>query len=100
MSFANDIPSEDRASTGQFYTTHWSVVLTAGDKAVPEARDALEKLCRTYWYPLYAYVRRRGHDVEVLPPWSLGRVSAVSREDGQIRAGANARAMQGYAVAR
>jgi gamma-glutamyltranspeptidase / glutathione hydrolase len=36
----------------------------------------------------------------VLPPWSLGRVSAVSREDGQIRAGANARAMQGYAVAR
>jgi gamma-glutamyltranspeptidase / glutathione hydrolase len=45
-------------------------------------------------------LRRRGHDVEVLPPWSLGRVSAVSREDGQIRAGANARAMQGYAVAR
>ena len=45
-------------------------------------------------------LRHRGHDVEVLPPWSLGRVSAVSREDGQIRAGANARAMQGYAVAR
>jgi gamma-glutamyltranspeptidase / glutathione hydrolase len=45
-------------------------------------------------------LHRRGHDVEVLPPWSLGRVSAVSREDGQIRAGANARAMQGYAVAR
>ena len=45
-------------------------------------------------------LRRRGHEVEVLPPWSLGRVSAVSREDGQIRAGANARMMQGYAVAR
>jgi gamma-glutamyltranspeptidase/glutathione hydrolase len=45
-------------------------------------------------------LRHRGHDVEVLPPWSLGRVNAVSREDGQIRAGANARAMQGYAVAR
>jgi gamma-glutamyltranspeptidase/glutathione hydrolase len=45
-------------------------------------------------------LRSRGHDVEVRPPWSLGRVSAVSREGGQLRAGANARMMQGYAVAR
>jgi gamma-glutamyltranspeptidase/glutathione hydrolase len=47
-----------------------------------------------------ADLRRRGHEVEVMPPWSLGRVSAVSREGGQLRAGANARVMQGYAVAR
>jgi gamma-glutamyltranspeptidase/glutathione hydrolase len=47
-----------------------------------------------------ADLRRRGHDVEVMPPWSLGRVSAVSRENGQLRAGANPRLMQGYAVAR
>jgi gamma-glutamyltranspeptidase/glutathione hydrolase len=45
-------------------------------------------------------LRGRGHDVTVLPPWSLGRVSAVSREGDQLRAGANARMMQGYAVAR
>src|SRR5436309_1843872 len=45
-----------------FATTHWSVVLAAGDTAIPGAREALEKLCRAYWYPLYAYVRRRGHD--------------------------------------
>ena len=46
-------------------------------------------------------LRRRGHDVEVTPPWSLGRVSAVAREpDGLLKAGANARGMQGYAVAR
>jgi gamma-glutamyltranspeptidase/glutathione hydrolase len=45
-------------------------------------------------------LRRRGHDVEVMPPWSLGRVSAVSREHGQLRAAANPRLMQGYAVAR
>ena len=45
-------------------------------------------------------LRGRGHDVSVLPPWSLGRVSAVSREGAQLRAGANARMMQGYAVAR
>jgi gamma-glutamyltranspeptidase / glutathione hydrolase len=47
-----------------------------------------------------ADLRGRGHEVEVLPPWSLGRVSAVSREGGQLRAGANPRLMQGYAVAR
>ncbi len=45
-------------------------------------------------------LRARGHDVMVTPPWSLGRVSAVAREDGQLRAAANARGMQGYAVAR
>ena len=42
----------------------------------------------------------RGHDVTVTPPWSLGRVCAVKREDGQIVAAANPRGMQGYAVAR
>ncbi|MFL5982420.1 MAG: gamma-glutamyltransferase family protein [Gaiellaceae bacterium] len=46
-------------------------------------------------------LRRRGHDVQVRPPWSLGRVSAVAREpDGLLKAGANARGMQGYAVGR
>ena len=46
-------------------------------------------------------LRRRGHDVEVSEPWSLGRLSAVSRdEDGVLRAGANPRGAQGYAVGR
>jgi RNA polymerase sigma-70 factor (ECF subfamily) len=44
-----------------FVTTHWSVVLAAGDNDTLQAQVALEELCRTYWYPLYAYVRRRGH---------------------------------------
>ena len=47
-----------------------------------------------------ADLRARGHDVAVREPWSLGRVSAVAREDGQLKAGANARGMQGYAVGR
>jgi RNA polymerase sigma factor (sigma-70 family) len=47
-----------------FVTTHWSVVLTAGQSNTTRAQVALEKLCQTYWYPLYAYVRRRGHSVE------------------------------------
>jgi gamma-glutamyltranspeptidase / glutathione hydrolase len=45
-------------------------------------------------------LRRRGHDVAAAPPWSLGRVSAVAREGGQLLAAANPRGMQGYAVAR
>ena len=48
----------------QFATTHWSVVLAAADRTSPEAETALEELCRTYWYPLYAFVRMKGYDPE------------------------------------
>ncbi len=44
----------------QFTTTHWSAVLEAGKGDSPAASAALEQLCRTYWFPLYAYIRRRG----------------------------------------
>jgi gamma-glutamyltranspeptidase/glutathione hydrolase len=47
-----------------------------------------------------AELRRRGHQVEVMPPWSLGRVSAAGRGGGFLCAGANPRGMQGYAVGR
>jgi RNA polymerase sigma-70 factor (ECF subfamily) len=46
---------------GVFATTHWSVVVRAGDSQSPEAAAAMERLCQTYWYPLYAFVRRKGH---------------------------------------
>src|SRR6266436_4398659 len=52
-----------------FNTTHWSVVLAAGNSSAPHAQQALEMLCATYWYPLYAFVRRRGyspHDAQDL----------------------------------
>jgi RNA polymerase sigma-70 factor (ECF subfamily) len=45
-------------------TTHWSVVLAAADQASPGASEALEELCRTYWFPLYAFVRRQGHNAD------------------------------------
>jgi RNA polymerase sigma-70 factor (ECF subfamily) len=51
-------------TAAQFATTHWSTVLAAGDSASPDSREALEKLCRTYWYPLYAFVRRKGYSSE------------------------------------
>jgi len=45
----------------RFLTTHWSVVLAAGRSDSTRAQNALARLCQTYWYPIYAYVRRRGH---------------------------------------
>ena len=47
-----------------FATTHWSAVLSAGENDSAQAEAALASLCRAYWYPLYAYVRRQGHPVE------------------------------------
>ena len=44
-----------------FKTTHWSVVLAAARQSSPGAEEALARLCQTYYYPLYAFVRRRGH---------------------------------------
>jgi DNA-directed RNA polymerase specialized sigma24 family protein len=61
-------PANDGVATAShpsaFATTHWSVVLAAGQSESPQAAQALETLCSTYWYPLYAYVRRRGHGHE------------------------------------
>ncbi len=56
-------PDSIPAGAGQFTNTHWSVVLLAGQQPSPLAEAALGKLCRAYWYPLYAYVRRRGYNV-------------------------------------
>jgi RNA polymerase sigma-70 factor (ECF subfamily) len=47
-----------------FATTHWSVVLAAGQDGSPTAQQALELLCRDYWYPIYVYVRRKGYGPE------------------------------------
>jgi RNA polymerase sigma factor (sigma-70 family) len=54
-------PWGEVARQAVFATTHWSVVLAAGRGDSPQAQDSLEKLCQTYWLPLYAYVRRRGY---------------------------------------
>lgn len=54
--------SEPITKQAVFATTHWSVVLAAGDAESPEAAAALEELCRGYWFPLYAYARRSGNE--------------------------------------
>jgi RNA polymerase sigma factor (sigma-70 family) len=78
-----------------FATTHWTVVLAAGERRTPQSDRALEELCRTYWFPLYAYVRRRGHsreDAEDLTQAFLALflqknyLGAIDREKGKFRA--------------
>jgi len=55
-------PPDPAPPPGRFAKTQWTLVLAAGEGSDrPEARAALAELCRTYWYPLYAYVRRRGY---------------------------------------
>ena len=53
-----------RSVAGRFATTHWSVVLSAGQPDSTRYQQALEALCRTYWFPLYAYLRRHGFDAQ------------------------------------
>jgi RNA polymerase sigma-70 factor (ECF subfamily) len=68
-----------------FATTRWTVVLAAGRQPSPQAAQALEELCRTYWYPLYAYVRRQGcakEDAEDLTQAFFARFLAKNYLDG------------------
>ena len=78
-----------------FATTRWTVVLAAGNRRAPQADAALEELCRTYWYPLYAYVRRHGHsreDAEDLTQAFFARLleknylDGISSDGGKFRA--------------
>jgi RNA polymerase sigma-70 factor (ECF subfamily) len=50
------------SGSGRFATTHWSVVLRAGRPKAPGYQDALQSLCRSYWFPLYVYLRRQGYN--------------------------------------
>jgi RNA polymerase sigma-70 factor (ECF subfamily) len=53
-----------KADRRRFATTRWSQVLAAGQSQTGDSREALSRLCESYWYPLYAYVRRWGYDAE------------------------------------
>jgi RNA polymerase sigma-70 factor (ECF subfamily) len=57
-------PASDPPRGDVFVPTRWTVVLSAGRKSSPQSDRALGELCQTYWYPLYAYVRRQGHTRE------------------------------------
>ncbi len=55
-------PNPDRTISGSFPNTHWSLVVQAGSPKSPQARAALDQLCSAYWYPIYAFIRRKGND--------------------------------------
>jgi len=76
-----------------FATTHWSVVLEAQGES-PAAQDALEKLCRTYWRPVYSFIRRQGVGIEEAEDFTQGffalllerrDLDAVRKEKGRLR---------------
>jgi DNA-directed RNA polymerase specialized sigma24 family protein len=76
-----------------FKTTHWSVVLEAQGES-PAAQDALEKLCRTYWRPVYSFIRRQGVGIEEAEDFTQGffalllerrDLDAVRKEKGRLR---------------
>src|SRR5947199_8053865 len=80
-------------SAAVFATTHWSVVLEAQGES-PAAQDALEKLCRIYWRPVFSFIRRQGVGIEEAEDFTQGffalllerrDLDAVRREKGRLR---------------
>jgi len=89
----NRIGSSAQNGAVAFATTHWSVVLTAQDES-PAAQEALEKLCRTYWRPIFSFVRRQSVGAEEAEDLTQGffalllerrDLSAVRKEKGRLR---------------
>jgi len=91
-------PAKDEAATASsphwFRTTHWSLVALAGEADSPQATAALEKLCQTYWLPLYSYIRRQGygpHDAQDLAQGFFARLlrmkslASVGPQKGKFR---------------
>ena len=94
MSIPSDALLSAESSPRLFVTTRWSVVMKARDQASPESAAALETLCKGYWYPLYAFVRRLGHsapDAQDLTQEFFARLlqkewlHAVERDRGRFR---------------
>ena len=69
MSLTEQSSQQTTAKEGWFKMTQWSVVVLAGQGQSAPADAALAKLCQTYWYPLYVFVRRQGHSQETHKTW-------------------------------
>src|SRR5207253_2549220 len=93
MALWNGVSVSAQNGAVAFTTTQWSVVLDAQGES-PSAEQALEKLCRTYWWPLYGFVRRQGYSPEEAQDLTQGffamllerrDLDAVRREKGRLR---------------
>jgi RNA polymerase sigma-70 factor (ECF subfamily) len=90
-------PSNQEAQEGParaFHTTHWSVVLAAGEEGTEEASAALARLCQTYWFPIYAFIRKKGLSAEQAQDFAQeffagflekNYVARAARERGRFR---------------
>ncbi len=92
--FLTDPKTTKSEQAPSFATTHWTVVLGAGQDGSPAATAALEELCRCYWYPLYAYARRKGYEPETAEDlvqrfferfFQKNYLGEVSRNKGKFR---------------
>jgi RNA polymerase sigma-70 factor (ECF subfamily) len=95
MSDSDKSNDSTRLPSDCFVTTRWTVVLAAGRRSAPQADQALAELCRIYWYPIYACVRRHGRsheDAEDLTQAFFTRfleknyLEGLSSEKGKFRA--------------
>jgi RNA polymerase sigma-70 factor (ECF subfamily) len=93
VSSLTEVSASAQNAAVAFTTTQWSVVLDAQSES-PSAQEALEKLCRTYWWPLYGFVRRQGYNPEEAQDVTQGffarllerrDLDAVRREKGRLR---------------
>ena len=82
MKLDHSSPAED---AGRFRTTRWSVVLLSAQSQAPDSEAALAELCRLYWYPLYAFVRRRGYGPEDAQDLTQGFFLDLLERKGLVR---------------
>ena len=74
-----------KAATSGFQTTRWTLIKVAAASPTTDSRDALATLCQTYWHPVYAFIRRKGHDPETIPGPYPGFLHAVGGKELSAR---------------
>ena len=67
-------------TSGRFPSTHWSLIIRAGSPGSPQARAALAELCSAYWYPIYAFIRRKGNGHDQALDLTQGFFAALAGE--------------------
>jgi RNA polymerase sigma factor (sigma-70 family) len=77
----SNVDTSAKRGRGQFPTTRWSLILATHQKPTASAREALASLCESYWYPLYAWVRRQGHAVEDAQDLTQGFFAVLLEKD-------------------
>ena len=80
-SLATDQVGSARDTNARFAQTRWSIVLTARERHSPQAETALARLCEIYWYPIYAFLRRRGHSKQEAEDLTQGFFAQVLKRE-------------------